>query len=97
MKLLKIIDNELEIVRGREDVLNRLKKLYKPHKVNRLYNLYCSIQLNGIDELKNVMSESSYYRNIKELEESRIDFSQSYKIEEKKIYYFNPFEYEEVV
>lgn len=28
---------------------------------------------------------------------AKVDFSQSYKIEEKEIFYFNPFEYKEVV
>ena len=37
------------------------------------------------------------YRNIKDLKQAKIDFSQSYKIEEIEMFYFNPFEYKEVV
>lgn len=95
MKLLKIIENDLEIVRGREKVLKRLKELYKTSKANRLYNFYCSIQLNGLDYLKENMSSSTFYDNLKELKESRIDISQIYNIGEV-IIDFNPFEWEEV-
>ena len=95
MKLLKFIKNDLEIVRGREKVLQRLKELYKTSKANRLYNFYCSIQLNGIDYLKENMCSSTYYDNLKELEESRVDISQCYNFSET-IIDFNPFEFEEV-
>ena len=71
--------------------------MYKPAKANLLYNFYCAIQLNGLKDIKNNMSSSTYYRNIKDLKIAKIDFSQSYKIEENKIYYFNPFESKEVV
>ena len=97
MKVLQFIKNDLEIVRGREDVYNRLVSIYKPAKANLLFNFYSSIQLNGLKDVKLKMSSSSYYRNINALKEAKIDFSQSYKVEEKEIFYFNPFEYEEVV
>lgn len=96
MKLLNFIKNDLEIVRGREAVLERLKSLYKPRLVNVLYNFYCSIQLNGIDNVKSFMSESSYYRNLKYLKEASIDFSQTYKVQECSIFNFNPFNAKEV-
>lgn len=97
MKLLQFIKNDLEIVRGREAVYKRLNEVYKTSKANQLYNFYCAIQLNGLKDIKNNMSSSTYYRNIKELKMAKIDFNQSYKIEEKEIFYFNPFEYKEVV
>lgn len=97
MKLLKFIKNDLEIVRSREEVLKRLLKLYKPCKANNLFNFYCSIQLNGVKELKENYSSSTYYRNINELKQAKVDFSQSYKVEEIEMFQFNPFEYEEVV
>lgn len=97
MKVLQFIKNDLEIVRGREDVYNRLVSIYKPAKANLLFNFYSSIQLNGLKDVKLKMSSSSYYRNINALKEAKIDFSQSYKVEENEIFYFNPFEYEEVV
>lgn len=97
MKVLQFIKNDLEIVRGRELVYKRLNELFKPSRANQLYYFYCSIQLNGLKDIKNNTSSSTYYRNIKDLKYSKIDFSQSYKIEEKEIFYFNPFEYKEVV
>lgn len=96
MKLLNMIKNDLKIVRGREEVKERLYNIYKSNKANRLYNFYCAIQLNGLIDTKNSMSSSSYFRNIKELKEAKIDFSQSYKIEEINLFYFNPFEFKEV-
>lgn len=97
MKVLQFIKNDLEIVRGREDVFNRLNNLYKPAKANLLFNFYCSIQLNGLKDVKLKTNSATYYRNIKLLKEAKIDFSQSYKIEETEMFYFNPFEWEEVV
>lgn len=97
MKVLQFIKNDLEIVRGREEVHKRLNEIYKSSKANQLYNFYCAIQLNGLKDIKNNTSSSTYYRNIKELKQAKIDFSQSYKIEENNIFYFNPFEYAEVV
>lgn len=97
MKVLQFIKNDLEIVRGREEVYKRLNEIYKPAKANLLYNFYCTIQLNGLKDVKLMTTSSTYYRNIKELKQAKIDFSQSYKIEENKIYYFNPFEYKEVI
>lgn len=96
MKLLKCISGDLEIVRGREEVKERLNKLYKPTKASRLYNFYCAIQLNGLIDIKESMSKASYYRNVKELKEAKVDFSQSYKVEEIELFYFNPFEFKEV-
>ena len=96
MKLLKFIDTDLKVVRGREEVKERLNSLYKLSKANRLYNFYCAIQLNGLIDTKESMSNSVYYRNIKDLKNAKVDFSQSYKVEEIELFYFNPFECEEV-
>lgn len=97
MKVLQFIKNDLEIVRGRETVYKRLNEIYKPARANQLYYFYCSIQLNGLKDIKNNTSSSTYYRNVNDLKKAKIDFSQSYKIEENKIFYFNPFEYKEIV
>ena len=98
MKLLKFVDNELTIVRGREDVKERLLNYYKPNKAMRLYAFYCSIQLNGLEDVKKDFARCTYYRNIKDLENLSIDFSQCYKVEENNnIFWFNPFEYKEVI
>lgn len=96
MKLLKFVENDLDIVRGREAVLERLKSLYRPRLVNVLFNFYCSIQLNGVKDVQKYLSESTYYRNIKFLKEAKIDISQSYKVEECEFYMFNPFTAKEV-
>ena len=98
MKVLQFIKNDLDIVRGREEVYKRLNDIYKPSKANLLYNFYCSIQLNGLKDVKRNTSSTTYYRNIKELKLAKIDFSQSYKVEEiENIFYFNPFIAKEVV
>ncbi len=96
MKLLKFVKNDLNIVRGRKEVKERLNKLYKTGKANRLYNFYCAIQLNGLIDTKESIGSRSYFRYIKDLREAKVDFSQSYKVEEKELFYFNPFEFKEV-
>ena len=47
--------------------------------------------------VKENYSSSAFYRNIDDLRSARIDFSQTYKVQEEEIFYFNPFEYKEVV
>ena len=94
MKMLNLIENDLEIVRGMENVKSRLLEVYKKGKAMRLYNFYCAIQLEGLTDVKKNFSSTRYYENIKELKQAMVDFSQMYKVEE--IYYFNPFESIEV-
>lgn len=53
MKILQFIKNDLEIVRGRQAVYERLNQLYKPSRANQLYYFYCSIQLNRLKRYKN--------------------------------------------
>lgn len=60
----------------------------------RLYNFYCAVQLEGLQNVKRSFLHSTYYQNIKDLKQARVDFSQMYKIEET--FYFNPFESQEV-
>lgn len=97
MKIIKLVENDLEIVRGREEVLERLNRFYKPAKANLLYNFYCAIQLNGENVVKCNYSSSTFYRHIADLKLAKVDFSQTYKVQEEEIFYFNPFEYQEVV
>ena len=98
MKVLQFIKNDLDIVRGREEVYNRLHDIYKNSKANRLFNFYCCVQLNGLQEVKLYNSSSTFYRSLQDLKNARVDFSQSYRIEEdNSIINFNPFEWEEVV
>lgn len=99
MKVLKMIRNDLDIVRGRDEVFKRLNDIYKPCKASRLYSFYCSLILEGQDIVSKKFSSSSYYRNIADLKYARIDFSQNVKYLEKEeeVFYFNPFEWKEVV
>jgi len=94
MKMLNLIEKDLEVVRGMEAVKERLLQVYKKGKAMRLYNFYCAIQLEGLVDVKKNSSSTRYYENIKDLKDARIDFSQIYKVEE--IFYFNPFESVEV-
>ena len=52
MMLLNLIENDLEIVRGREEVKERLLQIYKKGKALRLYQFYCAIQLEGLADVK---------------------------------------------
>lgn len=97
MKVIKFVKNDLEIVRNREDVLERLNNFFKPCQATRLYNFYCALQLNGENVLKKQISKATYYRNISILKNLSIDFSQSYRVEQKYTFYFNPFEFKEVI
>ena len=98
MKVIKMIRSDLEVVKNRDEVYNRLCKLFKPCKANRLYSFYCSLLLEGQDKLFLKMPSTTYYRNISDLKYARIDFSQSLKIVEvEDSFYFNPFEMKEVV
>lgn len=94
MKMLNLVEKDLEIVRGREEVKVRLLQVYKRGKAMRLYNFYCAIQLEGLSDVKKNFTKASYYRYIDDLKQARVDFSQIYKVEE--IFYFNPFESVEV-
>lgn len=98
MRLLKFIDNDFKVVRTREEVFRRLNSIYKPVKARNLYNFYISIKFDGIDTIKNRVSESTFYRNLHDLKECNIDLSQKYEIQDySNIIDFNPFEWEEVI
>jgi len=98
MKLLKMFDNNLKIVRDKKEIEKRLYTLYAERKAGILYNFYLSIMVDGLRQVKNRTSKSTYYRNISELKKANIDFSQTYKIDlQKQIIEFNPFDYKEVV
>ena len=72
--------------------------MYNERKASILYNFYLSIMVDGLREVRKRTKKSTYYRNIKDLKKSNIDFSQTYKIDLKKdIIEFNPFMYKEVV
>lgn len=98
MKLLKLFDNDLNIISDKAEIERRLFTMYSERKASILYNFYLSIMVDGLREVKKRTKKSTFYRNISELKKAKIDFSQTYKIDlEKEIVQFNPFEYKEVV
>lgn len=98
MKLLKLLNNDLKIVRNKKDIEKRLNTMYSATRARNLYNFYTSIMVDGIREVKSRTSKSIYYRNIKDLKLANIDLSQKYKLTlENKVIDFNPFQWKEVV
>ena len=98
MKLLKLYESDLKIVRSREEVESRLYTIYGNVKGRRLYNFYLSLIIDGLDIVKARTSKNVYYTNIRNLKNAGIDFSQKINIDfEDSIIDFNPFFYEEVV
>lgn len=98
MKLLKIYENDLKIVKSKTNVESRLLSIYGNVKGRRLYNFFLSICVDGIDIVKRRCSKNVFYKNVRELKEASVDFSQKFNINyEEDIVDFNPFEYKEVV
>ena len=99
MKLLKFIRNDLEIVKNRNEVYNRLKEYYSNSKAINLYNFYLMCCTDGVDNVKKRVCKSVYYDRIKSLKQLNIDLSQKYDLVEydNNIVDFNPFTYQEVV
>ena len=98
MKLLKLYESDLKIVRSREEVERRLYTFYGNIKGRRLYNFYLSLIIDGLDIVKARTSKNVYYTNIRNLKNAGVDFSQNLNIDlESNIVNFNPFCYEEVV
>lgn len=98
MKLLKLYENDLKLVRNKENVENRLLNIYGKTKGRRLYNFYLSIVIDGLDIVKKRSSKNVYYTNIRELKKASIDFSQKLDIDfNDNTIDFNPFEWKEVI
>lgn len=98
MKLLKLFENDMNIISDKKEIEKRLYTLHTQQKASILYNFYTAIMVDGLREVKKRTKKSTYYRNIAELKKANIDFSQTYKIDlEKNIVQFNPFQYKEVV
>lgn len=98
MKLLNFINDDLKIINDRNEVYNILNKIYSSVKARNLYNFYMNIIFDGLQNTKNKVSKSVYYRNIKVLRNLNINLSQRIDIDmvDNRIE-FNPFEYKEVV
>ncbi len=98
MKLLKMFENDLSIVRDKESIERRLNTCFTNTRARNLYNFYCSIMIDGDTNVKKRTSKTVYYKNIKDLKSANIDLSQKYKLTvENEIIDFNPFEWKEVV
>lgn len=99
MKFYKFINNDLCIVKDREEVLERLQEYYSNVKAINLYNFYIMCKTDGLNNIKKRVSKATYFRNVKSLKELNIDLSQKYDLVEldNHIIDFNPFEYKEVV
>ncbi len=98
MKLLKLYESDLKLVRSKEKVESRLYSVYGNKKGRRLYNFYLSLIIDGIDIVKSRTSNNVYYTNIRDLKKASIDFSQKLNIDfDDNIIDFNPFEWKEVV
>lgn len=106
MKLYKINENGLKIVKDNNDIKNRLYSKYSLCKANNLYGFYLSLINEGYKTVLLNNSHSTFHRKIKELKDAGIDFSQSaFVVQEidynEKIIDFNPFsvdcKYKEVV
>lgn len=101
MKFLKLFNNDLEFIRDKNKIEERLFSLYCVRKANLLYNFYNSLLLDGFDNVKKRTSKSTFYRNLNELKKCGIDFSQTLKIDfdvsDVSYIDFNPFTFEEVV
>lgn len=98
MKLLNFVNDDLKIINDRNEVYNILNKIYTPVKARNLYNFYMNVIFDGVQNTKNKVSKSVYYRNIKILKELNINLSQKIDIDliDNRLD-FNPFECKEVV
>ena len=86
MKLFKINDKNLCIVRNQIDVKNLLYSRHSECKARRLFGFYLTCINDGINNVKEQFSSSSFYRNISELKEAGIDFTQqAFVVEEKQV------------
>lgn len=97
MKLLKMYESDLKIVRSKEEVEKRLNTLFDARKANRLYSFYLSLVVDGINLVKSRTSHNVYYTNVRDLKKAGVDFSQMLDINYESVIDFNPFEYKEVV
>lgn len=99
MRLLKLCDNDLEPITDKDLIEARLFRIYGSKRGRTLYNFYLQVLIDGFKNVKNRMSDSFYYRNIRDLKNANIDISQTQRVvfEENEFISFNPFTYEMVV
>lgn len=100
MKLLKLFDTDLGTVRNKDAVEVRLNNRFGTRRGRTLYNFYISVMVDGSKLVHSRMSDTTFYRNMKDLRDSGIDLVQSnfhIVTEENEIIDFDPFTYEKVV
>lgn len=104
MKLLKFKDNDknMKKLNTKDEVKKLLYERFKSCKANRLYNFFISVISVGYEDMRNNMSSSSFYRNVSELKDIGVDFTQSsfddvLKVDFNNVIDFNPFLAKEVV
>lgn len=96
-KFFKLVENDLIIVKKKEDVKDRLLSLYSPRRAKSLFNFYLVLLLEGTQAVKQTTDKSTYYKNISDLKKANIDFSQKLGLDMKDTRItFNPFESEEI-
>lgn len=97
-KFLKLLDNNLKIVRERKEVRERLNSLYKKTRAKNLFDFYLLILVQGLQTIKSDTNRSMYYKNISDLKRANIDFAQKLELDiTNNIINFNPFDNEEVL
>ncbi len=104
MKILKFKNNseDMQKLNSKEEIRQALYNKFKNGKATRLYNFFISVVSVGYDEIRKSTSSSVFYRNVKELKELGVDFSQSnfsgvMKLDFDNVINFNPFTAKEVV
>lgn len=97
-KFFKIIENDLKIVKNKEDIKIRLENMFKKVRAKNLYNFYLLIQIEGLQSIKKETNRSMYYKNIADLKKAKVDFTQKFTLDmEDTSIEFNPFESIEIL
>ncbi len=95
--LLKMLNNDLQKVSENEAVKSRLKAIYPKVRAQNLYNFFILIKAQGLQEVRKNTCKSMYYKNVSDLKNANVDFSQKMNIDMENIQVqFNPFEAKEV-
>lgn len=98
MKLLKLFESDLYVVRKKEDIKERLYNIYSNRQASSLYNFYICLMADGYNDLRNRYPKNTFYRYIRLLKQAGVDLSQKYTLNLADNYvYFNPFEAQEVL
>ena len=75
MKVIKVNFNGMKLISDKEEVRNRLLKLYDSDLGFNLYNFYLSIIVDGYKKIQEITPSSTFYRKINKLKNAGVDFS----------------------